>query len=246
MAVIVVATEDFELVHDLIDTLEARDVAFTISEPGAQLPPEATVVISGPDDDIDTVGAIKRIEATPETVRSAVESALSVRRANKGRVVVGVDPGEYPGIAVLEGKTVVAAFQVPLSEAATLIREELAGESDAIVRIGDGARLQGAKLIDQLPECTVELVDEVGTTPTVGRGVTGSADVLAAVNIALREGETVTSRDIEPTKGELEQIKERSRDQSADNRAISTPLARQVARGDLTLREALDEHRKQS
>jgi hypothetical protein len=68
-------------------------------------------------------------------------------------------------------------------------------------------------------------------------------DVLAAVNIARLSGETVDSRDIDPTAGELQRIKDRSREVSTDDRTIDEGLARRVAVGDLTVEEALDEHR---
>jgi len=57
------------------------------------------------------------------------------------------------------------------------------------------------------------------------------------------EGDAVETRDIQPTPGELQRIKEQSREQSETNRAIDADLARQVALGELTIREALDEHR---
>jgi ribosomal 50S subunit-associated protein YjgA (DUF615 family) len=69
-------------------------------------------------------------------------------------------------------------------------------------------------------------------------------DVLAAVNIARLDGERVDSRDIEPTKGEIQTIKNRSRERSEDDRTISELLARRVAAGDLTVEEALAEHRE--
>jgi len=67
--------------------------------------------------------------------------------------------------------------------------------------------------------------------------------VLAAVNIARLEGERIDSRDIDPTAGELQRIKDRSRRVSSDDRSIDDALARRVAAGDLTVEEALDEHR---
>jgi hypothetical protein len=114
---------------------------------------------------------------------------------------------------------------------------------DPLVRIGDGARIQGARLVDDLDGVTVELVDETGTTPYLGTGARGMGDVLAAVNIARLEGERVDSREIDPTAGELQRIKDRSRRVSTGDRTIDDALARRVAVGDLTVEEALDEHR---
>jgi hypothetical protein len=80
------------------------------------------------------------------------------------------------------------------------------------------------------------------TSPYLGTGARGMGDVLAAVNIARIEGEPIESRDIEPTAGEIQRIKDRSREESEHNRAIDESLARRVAVGDLTISEALDEH----
>ncbi|WP_299334294.1 hypothetical protein [Haloplanus sp.] len=242
---IVVATADFELYHEAVSLLRDRGVAFTTVDPGDDLPENASVVVAAPDDpatdpDADT----ERVTATASEARRAVDEALTHLRAGGGRTVVGVDPGTRPGIAVLSGETVVAAFHVPLGDAVETVRREVADAADPLVRIGDGARLQGARLIDDFDDVTVELVDEAGTTPYLGTGARGMGDVLAAVNIARLEGERVDSRDIEPTTGELQRIKDRSRRVSTDDRTIDDALARRVAAGDLTVEEALNAHRE--
>ena len=68
-------------------------------------------------------------------------------------------------------------------------------------------------------------------------------DVLAAVNIARREGDRIEERDVEPTAGEIQLIKDRSRERSENDRAIDEVLARRVAAGELTVAEALERHR---
>lgn len=240
---IVVATDDFEVYHDVVNGLRDRGVTFTTIRPGEPFPEGTDVVITGPD---ETVAEYRQVRADPEHPRRAIESALAYLRGGGGRTVVGVDPGTRPGIAVVVGDVVTAAFQVPLENAPDRIREEVDGAVDPLVRVGDGARIEGAKIIDALDEVTVELVDETGTTPHLGAGARGMGDVLAAVNIARIEGEVVSSRDIEPTEGELEVIKSRSRERSDGNRAIDEALARRVAEGQLTIDEALDEHRRRS
>jgi hypothetical protein len=241
--VIVVATADFELYHEVVDRLRDRGVTFTTVEPDDDLPDGASVVIAAPEDEGADAADVERVTATADDARRAVDQALALLRGDEGRTVVGVDPGVRPGIAVLSGETVVAAFQVPLSDAVETIRREVADAVDPLVRIGDGARLQGARLVNDLDDVTVELVDETGTTPCLGTGARGMGDVLAAVNIARLEGERIDSRDIDPTAGELQRIKDRSRQVSTDDRTIDDALARRVAAGDLTVEEALDEHR---
>ncbi len=234
---VVVATEDFEVYHDVVGELRDRGVIFTTVEPDGELPDGARIVIRAESDTVQT--ELPVIVADPERPRQAVEEALTALRGENGRTIIGIDPGTRPGIAVLSGEMVVASFQVPLADAADVVREEVADAIDPVVRIGDGARLQGAQLIRELEDVQVEMVDETGTTPYLGTGARGMGDVLAAVNIARLEGEIVEERDIEPTAGELGVIKRRSRERSADNREIDEELARRVAAGELTIEEAL-------
>ena len=247
---VVVATENFEVYHGVVNELRDRGVTFTTVEPGDSLPDSATVLIRSDGDEVDTDDAdgepidVETVVADPENPRRAVEEALALLRSGgEGRTVVGIDPGTRPGIAVLSGGVVVAAFHVPLADVAETVRREVEDAVDPVVRIGDGARLQGAQLVRELEDVPVELVDETGTTPYLGTGARGMGDVLAAVNIARLEGERVENRDIEPTAGELQVIKNRSRERADDNREIDEELARRVAFGDLTLEEAMDEHR---
>jgi hypothetical protein len=238
--VIVVATGDFEVYHDVVAELRDRDLRFTTVESGADLPAEAGVAIVGPGEDRPDVPTVR---ADPDAARRAVEEAIAQLRDGAGRTVVGIDPGDRPGVAVLHGGTVVAAFQVPAEEAAGLVAEEVADAADPLVRIGDGARLRGAAIVEAIEDVPVELVDEAGTTPYLGAGARGMGDVLAAVNIAQVAGERIAERDVEPTAGEIQRIQNRSRERSADGRTIDETLARRVAVGELTLSEALEEHR---
>lgn len=240
--VIVVATANFEIYHDVVGELRDRGVSFTTIDPDDALPVETTVVITGPGER-DRLAASDVVVAEPDAPRRAVEAALAVLRGDDGRTVVGVDPGRKPGIAVLSGDVVVAAFQVPANDAADVVRDAIRDAVDPIVRVGDGARREGATIVDGLENVRVELVDETGTTPSLGTGARGMGDVLAAVNIARLSGDPVDSRSFEPTEGEIQRVKARSRERSSDNRAIDTELARQVARGDLDVDDALRRHR---
>ena len=238
--VIVVSTADFEVYHDVVGELRDRSVQFQTIEPGDDLPEGATVAIVGPEDEHPPIPTAR---ANPNGARQAVEKALSILRGGGGQLIIGIDPGDRPGIAVLSGETIVAAFQVPIDDVAETVRQELDGAVNPLVRIGDGARLRGARIIDELDGVPIELVDETGTTPYQGTGVRGMGDVLAAVNIAHSEGERIESREIEPTPGEIKQIQQRSRKRSENGRTIDGELARRVALGELSMSEALGRHR---
>jgi hypothetical protein len=242
--VIVVATADFEVYHGAVTELRDRGVTFTTIELDEDLPEETTVIVSATDEEPPNPDAVPVVRVDPDDPRRAVDEVVAILRGKSGRTVVGVDPGDRPGVAVLSGDMVIATFHVPLVDAAEVVREEVEDAVDPLVRVGDGARLQGAKIIDDLEDVPVELVDETGTTPYLGTGARGMGDVLAAVNIAGLDGERVESRTIEPTTGELRRIKDRSREASDTNRAIDETLARRVALGELGIDEALAEHRE--
>jgi hypothetical protein len=241
--VIVVATDDFEVYHGVVDELRDRAVTFTTITPDEDFPKETAAVLTSVDEEVAVPDGVPMVTVDPERPRRAVEEVLATLRGGEGRTVVGIDPGDRPGIAVLSGDVVVAAFHVPLAEAASVVERELEDAVDPVVRIGDGARLKGAKIIDDIDGVPVELVDETGTTPYLGTGGRGMGDVLAAVNIARLDGERVDSRTVEPTAGELKRIKEESREASEHNRAIDETLARKVADGKLTIEQALERHR---
>lgn len=241
---IVVATRDFEVYHDLVTSLRDRGVRFTTVEPEGDLPPDTAVVLTGPDDAVEPPAEAIVVRAEPGDPRPAIEAALAHLRDEDGRTVIGIDPGDRPGIAVLAGDAVIAAYHVPEARVSEVVAEEIEGAPDPLVRIGDGARVAGGRIVADLPSVPVELVDETGTTPFLGTGARGMGDVLAAVNIARRAGDRIESREITPTAGELQRIKERSRAASETNRAIDDDLARRVAAGDLSVEEALLEHRE--
>lgn len=239
--VIVVATADFECYHDLVAELRDRAIEFTTVTPGADLPPETTVVLTAADDPAPE--AVEHVVAEAGDAREAVEHALACLRENDGRTVVGVDPGERPGVAVLTGDTVVAAYQLPLDDVAATVHEEVATATDPVVKVGDGARRWSARLVDALSDLPVELVDETGTTPSLGSGARGMGDVLAAVNIARRAGDQIDGRRLDPTAGEIKRVKTESRQRTAGEVTIDERLARRVALGEMSLNEAIDAQR---
>lgn len=66
------------------------------------------------------------------------------------------------------------------------------------------------------------------------------ADVLAAVNVARREGGPVETRDVEPTPGGR-RVTNEPRERSDDGEIIDAALVRRAALGDVTTAEALAE-----
>jgi len=105
-----------------------------------------------------------------------------------GCAVIGIDPGEEPGIAVLSNGIIEAVYRVPLGQVVGVIERIKHTYSDILVRIGHGARLASVRLANSIVAqgIPVELVDESGTSPYLGKGTGGAAisDIVAAINIA--------------------------------------------------------------
>jgi len=162
--------------------------------------------------------------------------------------IIGIDPGDEPGIAVVSNGIVEAVYRVPLGQAFGVIERIKQTYSDILVRIGRGARLVSTHLANTLVAqgIAVELVDESGTSPHLGKGTGGTAvsDIVAAINIAHTQGTRVGHQEVLPSKGEIRWIQERSRELSEGRTTISRQLAQRVAKGEITINEALNEHKR--
>jgi hypothetical protein len=181
---------------------------------------------------------------TETTINEALR--LFNGRARYERVVVGIDPGQEPGIAVVVDGIVAAVYRVPMDQVAEVVERIKQTYSDVLVKVGNGARLIRTQIVNNLVAqgSPVELVDECGTSPHLGRGTAGTviSDIVAAVNIALIEGTRVGHQDVSPSKGEIRIIQERSRKLSGGRTTIPRKLAERVAKGRMSIEEALFEH----
>ncbi|PNW63846.1 UNVERIFIED_CONTAM: hypothetical protein BEN50_24740, partial [Euhalothece sp. KZN 001] len=173
---IVVATADFELAHDLLAALRDRSVPATLAEPDAAVPPATTAVLTGTDDAVVVPAGVPVITGDVSEIREMIDRALTGDAAADAPVVIGVDPGKMPGVAVVQGSQVLAVCVVDAAAAPALIRREYRRYDDAVIKIGDGARLAGAQLLRALADLPVQLVDETGTTPHMKGGTRAMGD----------------------------------------------------------------------
>ncbi len=181
----------------------------------------------------------------------AIDKALLLLSGEEvDKIIIGIDPGKYPGIAVVMNNKVVSVHHVSIGEVCPLIKtiiEEYKNKK-IIARIGHGARLIRSKLVNDILDLgiQVEMVDETSTTPHLGKGVHGRdiLDIIAAINIANIPGKMVGKQFIEPSEGEVRIIQERSRRYSNGRLTISRMLARKVAKGELSLDEAIEKHNR--
>lgn len=261
MAVLGVQTQDFDLYHDLVNALKRRQVPFLSLVEEQEIPPEVGAILSTPGDaptlsDCPVVvydpgdGEAPDASVVYHTLEAAVDAAL---RHLEGQiefrdVVVGVDPGERPGVAILGDGQVLTTFRGASPEdVAPAVEERLLDlASDTVtVRVGHGDATKRDRIINAILEAglAVEQVDETQTSPPSYKP-NRERDITAAKRIGLAEGVPVVERrEVRPTSGELGDIQRRSRKASDGDVTIPEDLAREVAVGAITLEEAIRRQR---
>ena len=180
-------------------------------------------------------------------VEESIIKALQMLKGKTGwkEVLIGIDPGSEPGVAVICDGEVLDARTVGSPEAvAPAVTSVISNfPSDKYrIRIGHGDATNRNRIINALAGCGIraEIVDEKGTTRR-----TEHPDADAAIRIALTPGMRAEAHyDITPTEGELREIQRRSRLSSGGEITISKGLARSVARGEMSLAEAISVHRR--
>jgi hypothetical protein len=244
MKIIGLVTEDFRFFHRMVRLLKERGEPF---------------VSLGLDDPIpESVGAIITSNAERDRVRFptivsdedpdfAFKAARSVLRGKKfTRVVVGIDPGRMPGMAVFGDGRIIDTEQVycPEDVTETLVRMTWNLDFDhMLIRIGHGDPTNRNRIIHAVWDLAdeVEIVDETMTTKR-----TETPDIDAAIMIAFTSGDKVcTQPEVCPTPGEVRDIKRLSRIESRGRFTISTELALRVARGKISLAEAIEAYQKE-
>lgn len=242
-------TDDFSIYRPLVEELRARNLHFVVLSLKDAIPINIGAVITteaefdGIDFDSDRIVIAKRARTAVDEAQRLLDGARKY-----DEVIIGIDPGKYPGIAVVADEMVISVHQVSVSRVGAVVQRVLEEQStqNVVVRVGHGARLVRAQIINMLLDLGVrtELVDESFTTPHIGKGIRWQmiSDVVAAINIANLEGIPVSKQQIEPSKGEIRVVQEQSRERSNGQTTIPRKLARQVARGELTLEEAILYH----
>ena len=247
-----VQTADFRVYYDLVQALRAREVPFVPIGPGEDVPPNVGVVVTTAAEAPLVDHPLVVPYTTPEETLAEALRLLHGPGAFR-HCVIGVDPGERPGVAVLADGKLLRLIHAPHPEA---VREAVQGVLASlpaerfIVRVGDGAPTYRDRIFQALAGLDVrfELVDERRSTPAACHG-NAERDTMAAMAIALVPGMPLNLGDlrpVRPTEGELRDIQRKSRIAAQGEFTISRQLARNVALGRLTLDQAIDQMRQKA
>ncbi len=250
-----VFTKDFSLYYDLIKVLEIRKIPYVSLTSIDHIPSRIGVILTS-NNELHDIKSQKVIAADAyDTIDHAIDLALQmlIGKDLYSKVFIGIDPGDKPGIAVVGDNILLQKTNVETPEKVESAIRRILSEYpaiDTLIRIGHGSVLTRNRIINSLIPLgvTIEIVDETKTTPTqeIRRS---ERDREAAAAIALLTGGKVQKRlPLEPTKGEIRNIQERSRKLSGGKISISEKTAIQVLEGKLSLKEAveLEKSRKKS
>jgi hypothetical protein len=232
-----VLTEDFRLYHDLVATLKARRIPFVSLSFARRLPETVGAVLTSP---AETSRVRSRHVVAVDDIEGAIAKALQLLRGKSEwkQLLIGVDPGREPGVAVVgDGEVIDTRIAAHVHRAVSTFPSP-----DVRVRVGHGDPTNRNRILNALARdpFRVEIVDEAGTTRR-----SHQPDVDAAIDIARTPGRRVSPPfDVRPTPGEVRDIQRRSRVDSAGHITISSDLADAVARGNLTLEEAIARARR--
>jgi hypothetical protein len=250
---VAIVTSDARVYYLATRVLKEYGIPFHSIRVGDRIPFDVEVVLTS-EGDYPKVDFPVKVIVRNENFIDELLAKLEGRERFK-RVYIAIDPGERPGLSVVADNRVLEVHHLKSPRDVGIILDLLEKYPGAKIKIGHGAKRQRVLMLKALADLLgydypIIVVNESRTTPKVGGiEVSQVQDIVAAINIGLREGREVPIGELietkEPTKREIDDIKRRSRELSG-NITISSKLAREVALGNLTLEEAIEKQRRRS
>ncbi|AFN03759.1 hypothetical protein PFDSM3638_04845 [Pyrococcus furiosus DSM 3638] len=245
-------TSDPRVYYLASKVLKEHKIPFYSLTPTDEIPFDVEVILTG-EKDFDKIKFPNKIIVRDETFIDELLLFLEGKKRFKS-VFIAIDPGERPGVSVVADNRVLEVYHLKSPKDVDIIIQLLEKYPGAKIKIGHGAKRHRILMLKSLAKVLGEnypiiLVNERGTTPRVG-GVEAWAiqDIVASINIGLREGREMTIKELirgdKVTKGEIENIKAQSRIVSGGKITISSELAKEVALGNLTIEEAIELQKK--
>ncbi len=240
MSKVGVLISDAKLLFELMETLRKEDVPFELVDPAR--PSREVEILLTTEDDKPKRGPTKTILCTLDDVHACVKEAKAVLRCKERirSLVIGIDPGSSPGIAVLADQLLIDSAVVDSpEEVADLVADfsKVYHSDSLLVRIGNGDRTIRNRIFNSIWDLgmQIEIVDESNTSTKSDR-----SDIDAAIEIALTPGYRPVKRQlVSPSEGEITDIQRKSRIGSGGVITISRALAESVAKGELSMEQAI-------
>jgi len=242
-----VYTKDFSLYYDLLKALRKRKIAYVSLSSIKNIPSKIGVIITSHSELHDLKSKNVIAADAYDSLDHAIDLAMQmlIGKDIYSNVYIGIDPGEKPGIAVVGDEILLHKSTVDNPEMVVKIVKRYLKEYPAvqtIIRVGHGSILNRNRIINNLIDLKVaiEIVDETKTSVSQ-RMPRYERDSEAAASIALLHGGLVQSKlPLEPTKGDIKNIQEKSRKLSNGKITISKETALKVLEGKISLNEAIE------
>jgi len=205
-AKIALATVSGRAYYKLVNELKRKGLPFLSLKPWDPIPLNIKVVITTKEERhlvTHPTVLIFDYESNPTSVID--EAILGVQgKRNYERVVVGVDPGETYGVAILGDDNVLETLDCSsLKEAVNVILDgsKRFPATVSFVKVGDGAPAYTKELLRSLDEAlpqeaVIEIVSEAGTSRFINETANrrGLRDKMSAIEIAGRKGQVFPRR----------------------------------------------------
>jgi hypothetical protein len=143
-------THDFKFYHDIISDLKRWNLPFFSITDLYSIPNDINAILSSASDQFMLPGQIKATTSI-EGIRKCLPLLLNKSKFNK--VIIGIDPGPRPGIAVMADNVLMEAWECPTIDD---IRHGILGIAEnydyqyIMIKIGNGDRPNRDLIINQL------------------------------------------------------------------------------------------------
>jgi hypothetical protein len=206
-AKVAVATVSGKAYFLVVNELKERNMEFLSLVPGDPVPPEAKVVITTEKEKQLISHERILVYDNGTALSSVVNEAVKVLQGKESyeKIVVGIDPGEVFGLAVVaDGKVNETgncfSVQEVLDKIKSIMKDFDVSSTAVSVKIGNGVPAY-KPLLDMLdavlpPEVVLEVVSEAGTDRHIDekKHRRGLRDIVSAIRIAGRSGHVYSRR----------------------------------------------------
>lgn len=245
-----VFTKNFKLYYELLKVLRKRKIPYVSLNSPKNIPSKIGVILTS-HNEIHDIKSQKVIAVDAyDTIDHGVDLAIQLLIGKElySKVYIGIDPGEKPGIAVVGDDILLQKISVETPENVENVVKRIINEypsNEILIRIGHGSPIIRNRIINSLIPLgiSIEIVDESKTTPQQQLRK-NEKDTEAAAAIALISGGKVQRKlPLDPTKGEIKNLQEKSRKLSDGEYTISENTAIRVLKGEISLEYAIEKEK---
>lgn len=159
-----VYSRDFKFYYEIIIALKKWNIPFVSIDPNEKVPEDVPVILSSENDAFEFNSQIR--EKDPEKCLR-LSFPYFFKKTYFENLIIGIDPGPKPGVAVVADGIVTEARECNSIEDAGITIKKILGDykyKNVIVRIGNGDRPNLKKLLLTLDGKRLEIINEKGTS----------------------------------------------------------------------------------